>query len=171
MSARLAALAAAALCALAACGSPAADASSSDSSAPVIDPAGWTGADDVIAGLEEAGIACAPEGAEPEVVPGLTVDGQPWEALVRVDCAEYSFFLWVNPGEVLSSDAAACVSFNAEFWDEIDARIGVTGANFAVATASGQWPEALPPETFTVAFGGIVESDGAYFERLGCTRP
>lgn len=163
-----------ALLALAGCGSTGtvpASSSTASSSTDTVDPAGWTTADDVIAGLEQAGIACVPAGATPEVVPGLTQDGQPWDALVRVDCQDYSFFLWVDPAEVIASDSASCASFDAAFWAEIDARIGVTGDNFAVATQSGEWPEDLPPETFTAAFGGIVESDGAYFDRIGCTRP
>lgn len=175
MSTRLAVAAALALVALAGCSSAASDpspsASSAASSAVAVDPTTWTSADDVIAGLEQAGITCVPAGATPEVVPGLTADGQPWEALVRIDCLDYSFFLWVDPAEVIASDAASCASFDAAFWEEIDARVGVTGDNFAVATASGEWPEGLPPETFTDAFGGIVESDGAYFDRIGCTRP
>lgn len=168
MRGRWAALTAVALLTLAACSSASDDPSSS---ATVVDPASWTSAEDVIAGLEQAGVVCVPEGATPEVVPGLTPDGQPWDALVRVDCQDYSFFLWVDPAEVVASDAASCASFDATFWEEIDARTGVTGDNFAVATQSGEWPEDLPPETFTAAFGGIVESDGAYFDRIGCTRP
>lgn len=172
MSTRLVVAAALALVALAGCSSAASDPSPSASSASVpVDPATWASADDVIAGLEQAGITCVPAGATPEVVPGLTADGQPWDALVRVDCQAYSFFVWVDPAEVIASDAASCASFDAAFWEEIDARVGVTGDNFAVATASGEWPEDLPPETFTAAFGGIVESDGAYFDRIGCTRP
>jgi hypothetical protein len=169
------AVTAVALLALTACSSASDDPSSSapatSPSATIVDPASWTSADDVIAGLEQARVVCVPEGATPEVVPGLTPDGQPWDALVRVDCQDYSFFLWVDPAEVIASDAASCASFDATFWEEIDARTGVTGDNFAVATQSGEWPEGLPPETFTAAFGGIVESDGAYFDRIGCTRP
>lgn len=186
MSARFVAAIAVGVLALTACGGQGADplpsdatsaaaassaAASSSAAGPTVDPATWATGDDVIAGIQAAGIACVPEGATPEVVPGLTVDGQPWDALVRVDCQDYSFFLWVDPAEVIASDAASCASFDASFWAEIDARIGVTGDNFAVATQSGEWPENLPPETFTDAFGGFVETDGEYFERIGCTRP
>lgn len=181
MNVRLAAVVAVGVLALSACGGQGADPSPSDATSaapasstpagPVVDPATWATAEDAIAGLDAAGIPCVPDGATPEIVPGLTAEGQPWDALVRVDCLDYSFFLWVDPASVISSDLKSCADFGPEFWAELDGRIGVTGDNFAVATMSGEWPENLPPETFTDAFGGFIETDAEYFERIGCTRP